>query len=90
MTYANSGNKSEANAIYNELVERSQHEYVQPVIFALIDTALGRKDEAFEALDRAYEEHDGLIVNMKSWQAFDPLRDDARFDALMKKMGMEK
>jgi tetratricopeptide (TPR) repeat protein len=90
MIYADSGNKSEAKAIYNELFERSQHEYVQPVIFALLNTALSEKDKAFEALDRAYEEHNALLVNLRSWQGFDPLRDDPRFDALLKKMGLEE
>jgi hypothetical protein len=51
--------------------------------------ALGRQDEAFEWLDRAYEERDALLTDVKRMPHSDPLREDPRFDALMKKIGLE-
>jgi hypothetical protein len=55
-----------------------------------VSAGLGRKDEAFEWLERAYEEREALLVWVKVQPAFDPLRDDPRFDALLKKIGLEK
>jgi serine/threonine-protein kinase len=48
----------------------------------------GERDAAFSWLERAYTQHDGTLVQIK----FDPLlvklRDDPRFSAMVKKMGL--
>jgi hypothetical protein len=48
----------------------------------------GELDEAFKWLDRAYAQHDSTLVHIK----FDPLlagiRDDARYVAMLTKMGL--
>jgi serine/threonine-protein kinase len=87
LAYAASGKAAEAEAVYDELLARSRREYVQPLWFALLSAALGRKEEAFEWLERAYDEHDPLLVILKHFRACDPLRDDPRFDALLKRLG---
>ncbi|UCC83473.1 MAG: tetratricopeptide repeat protein, partial [Gemmatimonadota bacterium] len=87
-TYVASGSEAKAEAIYDELVARSRGEYVPPASIAFVGAALGRKDEAFDWLERAYEEHDALLVWVKLLPHFDPLRDDPRFDVLMEKMGL--
>ena len=48
---------------------------------------LGR--EAFEWLERAYEERDAFLVWVKLLPPYDPLRDDPRFDVLLEKMGLK-
>jgi hypothetical protein len=47
---------------------------------------LGNLDEAFRELTRAYDEHIGGLVWAKSDPMLDPLRDDPRFDAFLKRM----
>jgi TolB-like protein/tetratricopeptide (TPR) repeat protein len=50
----------------------------------------GDKDRAFAWLDRAYDIHDAGMVRLPYDPAVDPLRDDPRFAALVRKMGFPK
>jgi DNA-binding winged helix-turn-helix (wHTH) protein/Tfp pilus assembly protein PilF len=50
--------------------------------------ALGEKDRAFEILEKAYEERSSQLVYLKVEPSFDSLRDDARFDGLLQRMGL--
>jgi hypothetical protein len=50
---------------------------------------LGEMDQAYEWLEKAYEERDQQIVWLKVWPLFDPLRSDPRFKAMLKKMNLE-
>jgi TolB-like protein/Tfp pilus assembly protein PilF len=83
------GDRVRAEAIYEELATRSANEYVSHVSLANVTAALGRIDEAFEWLDRAYEERDALLTWVSVAPHYDPLRDDPRFDALLERMGFD-
>ena len=50
----------------------------------------GEKTQAFAWLDRSYALHDGGLVRLPWDPAMNPLRDDPRFAALIKKMGFPK
>jgi len=50
----------------------------------------GRMDEAFELLERAYDERDGLLFLYKYYPVFDAYRGDGRFDDILNKMGFDK
>jgi len=70
--------------------ERAQRgEYVRPVDFAITFAYLGEKDQAFEWLEKAYEERDGVMLYLKGLPLFDPLRDDPRFTDLLRRMNLE-
>ncbi|MGD2153202.1 MAG: tetratricopeptide repeat protein [Gemmatimonadales bacterium] len=88
LTYAASGDQAQAEAIYDELVARSHGEYVPPTTLSFVSAALGRVDEAFEWLERAYQEHDMLMTWLKLLPHFDPLRDDPRFQDLLRRMNL--
>jgi eukaryotic-like serine/threonine-protein kinase len=49
--------------------------------------ALGEKDEAFAALNEAFEKRSSWLVGIKVSPLLDPLRDDPRFAELLKKVG---
>ena len=83
------GDRLRAEAIYEELVTRSANEYVSLVSLANVTAALGRTDEAFEWLDRAYEERDALLTWVRVAPHYDPLRDDPRFSSFLEKMGLD-
>jgi adenylate cyclase len=55
---------------------------------ALVYAALGEKDEAFEWLEKSYEKHEESLCSLKIDCKFDSLRDDPRFDAMLKKIGL--
>jgi TolB-like protein/Tfp pilus assembly protein PilF len=86
MGYVATGKRAEAEAIYDELLARARREYVQSFVFGTLSGALGRKDEAFEWLDRACGEHDPVLPVLKVYKPFDPLRDDPRFQDLLRRM----
>ncbi len=50
----------------------------------------GEKDQAFEWLDRAYEQHDSGMPRLRYDPTLASLRDDPRFAALVKKMGFSE
>ena len=45
-------------------------------------------DNAFEWLERAFEEGSLLLVDLKSHPVFDAIRSDPRCDALLERMGL--
>ena len=48
----------------------------------------GDKDMAFEWLDRAYEEHDPDLIQVRSKRGFQILHNDPRWEALLQKLGL--
>ena len=63
-------------------------EYMSPSTFALLNTQLGQKDEAFAWLEKAFDERDPVIVQLKIDPEFDSLRDDPRFQDLLRRGGL--
>ena len=50
---------------------------------------LGDKDKAFEILEKAYQQRDPLNFLLQVEPALDPLRDDPRFDELVRRVGLK-
>jgi hypothetical protein len=69
-----------------QLVEESGDDSSYQV--AAIYSLRGDHDRAFAALERGYAIRDPGLVLIQLHRAFDPLRDDPRYDAFLKKMGM--
>ncbi|MDH3645169.1 MAG: FlgO family outer membrane protein [Gammaproteobacteria bacterium] len=55
---------------------------------AAIYSLRGDLDRAFEALERGFAIRDPGLVLIQAHTAFEPLRDDPRYDALLKRMGL--
>ncbi len=51
--------------------------------------ALDERDQAFEWLEKAYEEHAADLSFLKTGPLQDPLRDDPRFTDLLLRMNLE-
>jgi len=49
---------------------------------------LGERGEAFAELERAYADHSAWMVNLKAEPMFDAIREDARFESLLKRVGL--
>jgi DNA-binding winged helix-turn-helix (wHTH) protein/Flp pilus assembly protein TadD len=56
---------------------------------AIVNTALGECDAAFESLQQACEQREAWLVWLKVEPRYDPLREDARFDHLLRRIGFE-
>jgi hypothetical protein len=56
---------------------------------AIVSTALGACDAAFESLDEACENREPWLVWLKVEPRYDLLREDVRFDRLLRRIGFE-
>jgi TolB-like protein/Tfp pilus assembly protein PilF len=83
-----SGNVAEARALLEQLRRMAATTYVPPTAFAWIHLGLGDVDSAFEWLDRAIDARDQLMMPIKSYPIFDPIRADPRFTGLLRKMNL--
>ncbi len=87
-TYAAAGQAAEARRQLTGCVLRLQQQkrYIRPGWVAEVYANLGDKDEAITWLERGYREHDDFLALLKVWPAFDGLRSDPRFQALIRRM----
>jgi TolB-like protein/DNA-binding winged helix-turn-helix (wHTH) protein/Flp pilus assembly protein TadD len=88
-SYALSGNKVEAMKIINKLQAQSKQRYISPYWIANIYACLGEKDNAFQWLNKAFEERSGGLVWLKVEPKLDPLRSDPRFLELLNAIGLQ-
>ena len=80
------GHREEAEQILDRLQERRRSRFTSPWCIAVIYTGLGQHDETMRWLETAYQERDPLLTVCNVWPAFDPLRSDPRFQALLRRM----
>lgn len=84
--YALSGKRGEAERLLSELKQRSSPGYSHGSEIAAIYVSLGQPDEALSWLEKGYEERFNPGVLLRP--GFDPLRSDARFQALVRRVGL--
>ena len=84
--YAVSGRKDDAIGIATEMATHGETYPSAQANIALIYLGLGDRDAALDWLDKAYEARFNPSILLRP--AFDPLRSDARFRALMHRIGL--
>jgi len=89
-TYMRIGKPDEAHKILDELVEQSKQRYISPFSLACAYFALGRDDEGFKFLIKAYDEQDQWLSLLKISPLLDSVRSDPRYTELLKKMNLDK
>jgi DNA-binding SARP family transcriptional activator/TolB-like protein/Flp pilus assembly protein TadD len=90
--YARAGRRAEAEVILEQLEARVRDGgFVPAEGIALIHVGLDNTDEAFEWLERSYEQRGySLLWLLASGPLFDSVRDDPRFQELRKRVGFEE
>lgn len=86
--YAVSGRKDEAAGIASDMAAHGETYPSAQANIALIYVGLGDRDAALDWLEKAYEARFNPSILLRP--AFDPLRSDARFKALMHRIGLGK
>ena len=86
--YAVSGDRAAAEKVVTELNREAAERYVNQYELALIYVALGQKDQAFQALDRAFREHSDQLIYLNVDSRLDPIRPDSRFKNLVRLVGI--
>lgn len=87
-SYAIAGKTADAKKVLAELRELQNQRYVSSYTVAAIYTGLGDKDEAFRWLEKAYEERDVWLMNLKVDPVFAKLRSDSRYQNLLTRAGL--
>ena len=82
------GQRDEAVAIRDALERRRAGEYISGCALATVSLGLGEHDRAIAWLETAAEERDGLLPFINRRSAFDPLRADPRFKAILRRMNL--
>jgi serine/threonine-protein kinase len=86
--YAAAGSNEELQPVLDELNKQSEDRYVSPYYMAKIFASLGERDQAFTWLEKAYQERNPDFIELKVEPLLDPLRSDARFEDLLRRVGL--
>lgn len=85
--YGRSGREDAARVIFARLTEQAKSRYVSGYSFAILFLGLREKENAMDALERAYRERSGHdLFLIKVDPMLDDLRGDPRFEALVGKI----
>jgi TolB-like protein/Tfp pilus assembly protein PilF len=86
ITYARMGREADARNILAKLLQARETRYISAPLMAAVSTALGDKEEAFHWLERAYEEHSGVLQWIAFLPEFRALHSDERFPQLLRRI----
>jgi len=90
-SYARVGKMDEARKVLEELLKRSEHEYIPPYFIASMFIVVGDVDSGLDWLERAHDERDYYLLNMRNQlSGFDFFTSNPRFTALMDKMDFQQ
>jgi adenylate cyclase len=87
--YGLAGKKDEAQQIVDGFIEISKKGYFSPMFISRVYAGMGDVDKSIDWLEKAYEDRDPLLLNIKVVPSHDYMHANPRFIALLKKMGLE-
>lgn len=88
--YAFSGNNVQAEKYIQKLIEEYQNNNGMAYSIALMYCGMGRIDDSFEWLYKAYDFHSSELVYVKSFPEWEGIRKDPRYNDLLNKMGLSR
>ncbi len=86
---ARAGRRDAARKVLTQLERFAAGDLPFASQIAAIHTALGEKEPALEWLQRSFLAHEGALTWIKIDPRFDPLRGEARFKEIVRRMGLE-
>lgn len=88
--YGLAGRTDDARRVLESLAEDDGRPSTQASHRALVLVGLGEYEAAIDALYRGREERSRFVALVGVWPAFDPLRDEPRFQALLALLGLDQ
>jgi hypothetical protein len=85
--YGAAGNRKDAKNVLRDLTILAKQEPVSAFHFAIVHMGLNENDQAFELLNKAWDERYWMMGWLKVDPFFDSLRPDPRFTALVRRIG---
>jgi TolB-like protein len=86
-TYAAAGRQSEMQAIVAEVTGPAERRYVSPYNLSRVFASARDVPAAFAWLERAYDERNPDLIELKAEPVFDAVRPDPRFGDLIRRVG---
>ncbi|HYW73991.1 MAG TPA: winged helix-turn-helix domain-containing protein [Pyrinomonadaceae bacterium] len=86
--YAVAGWKGYLQKVAEERKDLAERKYVEPYVTAVIYALLGEREQAFQALEKAYLDRSMFMTRLPRDPAFDGLRSDPRFQDLLRRSGL--
>jgi TolB-like protein/DNA-binding winged helix-turn-helix (wHTH) protein/Tfp pilus assembly protein PilF len=86
--YGRMGQTDKARAELRKLEAVNRTQSLDPVPMALAYVGIGDKEAALRSLEKAYAERSNLLTALKVEPVYDPLRDDPRFQELLRRVGL--
>jgi TolB-like protein/DNA-binding winged helix-turn-helix (wHTH) protein/Tfp pilus assembly protein PilF len=86
--YSRSGQTSVAQNAFSRLQRMNSKKRLDPGPLILAYVGTGQRDKALDEVERAYTEHSPIIASMGVDPIYDPLRDQPRFQELLKKVDL--
>ncbi len=87
--YTSWGKRQDAAKILEQLEQFAESNYVSPFDFAVVHLGLGTFDTFFEWLELAYRSRCYELVSIRVDPKFDPVRNDARFIKMVRRLGFD-
>lgn len=83
-----SGKQAEARAVLEELLRLPAERYVPPYHIALIYNSFDEREKTLAWLERGFEQRDPKLTFLKVEPKWNNLRDDPRFQNLLRRIGL--
>ena len=80
------GREDTAREILADLERQRADTYVSGALLAHVHLGLGELEPALSRLEEAVDERAVILIYLDTWPAYDPLRADPRFQALLRRM----
>lgn len=85
---ARAGREAEARVHLERLKHPTRIERVSPGAVAIVLVGLGELDDAFDWIEQAAENRHRSVLLLDTWEVYDPLRSDPRFNELLREIGI--
>jgi TolB-like protein/DNA-binding winged helix-turn-helix (wHTH) protein len=86
--YGRAGNRARAEYALDKLLDLNQRQLVDPIVIVIAYSGIGNNDQAIAWLEKAFAQHSNGLTGLKVDPIYDPLRDDPRFQNLLRRVGL--
>ncbi len=86
--FARTGRRAAAEDMLADLLKKSETQVVPEICLALVYGGLGERSRAFELLEKCFQERHPQLFWLPLQPGFSPLRDDSRYDNLLRRMNL--
>lgn len=84
--YSIAGEQTAARSIADELISRSQNEYISGTVLSLIAYTYKEFDKCIQYIEKAFEQHDNVLTWIEISSIFSFFRTDKRFTPFLERM----